>query len=484
MKKVLQAFLFCFGSFILYAPNLGRSFASDDHLVMKRVGMDKIIWIRGFFRPLSDITLYFNYMIGGFNPMGYYLLNILLHGVSTFLFFRFCSLWKWTDDDALQRRYALLASLLFLCYPFHSECVVWVLGRASLAANLFGIAALLAVVSSLRLGLRILLCCVFYFIGMAGYESVLLLPVMVLVILWRQEPGFRWCVPWGLALGGTLGLHIFLRIVVSGSMAGEYGGMFFENPLLKYGANLLRVAMRFFLPPMGSITLMTALFVIVLGAIGYGLWRFWTAANLLARGYLIRLVLLFAVACAVPVLSGVSTHTSESDRFLYFPSFFLCALVALLFVTAARVWVFAAVLICYECVFVELNSINWVKASATTAAVVSAILRQPPGVRVFFVNLPDERDGAYIFRLGLPEALLMKGWDTSRLVIVSHLTRDEELSGGGAIVKVRRSSGDSFSIRASDGGSWECGAQDVILFWDGKRVVAMTPPELSNSGIN
>src|SRR5450631_1599475 len=131
-NKHVQLVFFCFASLLLFFPGVNRTFASDDFLVMKRVGLDKVIFIKGFFRPLSDITLYFNYLLGGFDPAGYYLLNIFMHGVSSFLLFRFCLRWKWADDEKDQRKYAALAALLFLCYPFHNESIVWVLGRASL----------------------------------------------------------------------------------------------------------------------------------------------------------------------------------------------------------------------------------------------------------------------------------------------------------------------------------------------------------------
>ena len=95
MKKLYKKelfytlFFFLVTAIVLFFPVLHRSFASDDFLVLKRVALDRIILIKGFFRPLSDITLYFNYWIGGFNPVGYYLFNIILHGINSFLLFLF-----------------------------------------------------------------------------------------------------------------------------------------------------------------------------------------------------------------------------------------------------------------------------------------------------------------------------------------------------------------------------------------------------------
>src|SRR6266705_830143 len=130
-KTSVPLLFFIIGALILFFPIINRSFASDDFLVLKRVGIDKIIRIKGFFRPLSDITLYLNYLAGGFNPVGYYLFNILLHGINSFLLFQFSLKWKWTTNDSQQRVYAFIAGLLFLTYPFHSEGITWILGRGS-----------------------------------------------------------------------------------------------------------------------------------------------------------------------------------------------------------------------------------------------------------------------------------------------------------------------------------------------------------------
>ena len=51
---------------LIYLPVLNKGLLSDDFLVMRRVGLDGVVFIKGFFRPLSDITLYFNYWMGGF----------------------------------------------------------------------------------------------------------------------------------------------------------------------------------------------------------------------------------------------------------------------------------------------------------------------------------------------------------------------------------------------------------------------------------
>jgi hypothetical protein len=139
-------------------------------------------------------------------------------------------------------------------------------------------------------------------------------------------------------------------------------------------------------------------------------------------------------------------------------------------------------LMLYEVFFVEVNNRNWRQASDITREVLAGVKGEMGGgKKVFVVNLPDEQDGAYIFRLGLPEALLMEGVDTSGLVIVNHLVRDEELKlpdslstrvAGNAIrllpdVVIWKAPLDSFRIEGAR--SWYGGKGDVVLYWNRKR---------------
>src|SRR5580704_5316709 len=140
----VQLLLFCLGAVLLFFPMLGRTFVSDDFEVMQRVARGDFR-TPGFFRPLSDWSLYLNFLLGGLHPAGYYLFNILVHGINSWLVWRFCRKWPWAGDEGMQRNYAVLAALLFLAYPFHSEGVAWVLGRGASLAALFGLAVLVIV---------------------------------------------------------------------------------------------------------------------------------------------------------------------------------------------------------------------------------------------------------------------------------------------------------------------------------------------------
>lgn len=415
---------------ILYMPITGNTFVSDDYFVLKKVCIDHKLNTDGFFRPLSDITLYLNYLAGGFNPIGYCLTNILVHALDTLLLFHFCRLWKWTEDSCKQLIFAGIAALLFLCYPFHSEPVVWILGRACLLANTFGIMALVVMVSDWKEPYKIASVAICYFIAMTAYESVMVLPAMILIWLIFDKASVRRCCIWMFAMALTLLGHFVLRIKASGNVAGEYGGRLLHFSFSDIIARTVKTTGRFLLPPMQHATTLAILFIITTIIVLFLLFRLWKALknDRQALFFLLALFALLCIASLIPFVFGVSTHTSESDRFLHFPSFFLCGLIAfglinLLYKKRALYWAVAGILL-YQIVCLEITLTNWRKASETVTGLIDNIKKRAPGKKMYIINLPEEIEGAYVFRAGFTDALLLHRLDTTGIIVVNRLKRD------------------------------------------------------------
>ena len=70
------------------------------------------------YRPLCVATFRLNYLLHELQPMGYHLVNILLHGAVCYLYVQLCGL------VFSQAPYAsLIAGLLFAVHPIHTEAV-------------------------------------------------------------------------------------------------------------------------------------------------------------------------------------------------------------------------------------------------------------------------------------------------------------------------------------------------------------------------
>ncbi|MBI4522543.1 MAG: tetratricopeptide repeat protein [Deltaproteobacteria bacterium] len=78
------------------------------------------------YRPFTIMTYALNYAVGGLNPFGYHLVNILLQLAVSVVFFVFA------QQVGIRPITALAASLLFTVHPLHTEVVAGIVGRAEL----------------------------------------------------------------------------------------------------------------------------------------------------------------------------------------------------------------------------------------------------------------------------------------------------------------------------------------------------------------
>ncbi len=128
-----------------YANTLGASFHFDDWSLfgdpyVAGPGLGLELFRLGQTRPLTYWTFHLNFLVGGGDPWGYHLVNVLLHAVNAVLVL-------WIATRRLPPPAALLAGGLFAVHPLQTEAVAYVFARASLLATLF---ALLAFMQFLR----------------------------------------------------------------------------------------------------------------------------------------------------------------------------------------------------------------------------------------------------------------------------------------------------------------------------------------------
>ncbi|RZF38686.1 hypothetical protein LSTR_LSTR003492 [Laodelphax striatellus] len=88
------------------------------------------------YRPLCVLTFRWNYMLHQLEPMGYHLVNMLLHALVCLIYFRMCSLF-------LPETSSFVAAMLFAVHPIHTEAVTGVVGRAETLSSVYFLAAFL-----------------------------------------------------------------------------------------------------------------------------------------------------------------------------------------------------------------------------------------------------------------------------------------------------------------------------------------------------
>jgi len=393
------------------------SFFSDDFSVIHKLGVRQDLSPGTFFRPLPDWTLWLQFRLHGPEAWVFRLVNVLLLGLNGWLV-------ALLARKLIRAEAAMLAGVLFVLYPFHLEPQMWIIGRSTAMATLFVLLALNAAARDAEPWRKAIGVLALGSMGALCYESALLLPMMLAAwfIILRPVDSRGW----GLATAASaiaVALHLLVRASVINRIANEYGTGFFDKPLSNYLGMIAKVIGRSFLPPHEEPSVQTvrfALLFVVLAIVGIWFWRTRKSEPQIRR-FALLFVALFGIASIIAIVGGVSTRTSESDRFLYLPSAFMCMLVAMC-LDGMRSKVLARGLIAVVAlswIMLLRNSMgNWRIASETITRIISETPDPPSNGRLLVINLPGDYKGAYIFRHGFREAQMLRGWIHENVVVI------------------------------------------------------------------
>jgi Tfp pilus assembly protein PilF len=209
-----------------YLPSMRGDFIWDDHdYVTRNVHLRTADGLRRTwlepgatiqYYPLVFTTFWLEYHLWGLHPLGFHVVNVLLHALNAVLL--------WLILERLAVRGAWLAAAVFAIHPVHMESVAWIVERKNVLSGLFYLAALLLYFRFARFGLGenegprrwgyyagalVLLC-----LAMFSKTVVFSLPAAIFLLLWWKKDRIRWrdvypLLPM-LAIAGVLG-----RITVS-----------------------------------------------------------------------------------------------------------------------------------------------------------------------------------------------------------------------------------------------------------------------------
>jgi hypothetical protein len=198
----------------LHAASLGHGYTFDDpHIIVENplVTGDGGLWPiltshywaalapnGSLYRPLTVATYWAQHRVAGSAPWSWHLVNILLHGGVTFVFYRLAR-------RLLSAEGAVAAALLFAAHPVHTEAVVNVVGRAELLSAMGVMGAWLC---RERLGLALPL-----FAGaLLSKESAVALPGLLVVEDLVRRGAVRWraILPFVFAVGGFVALRVLV----------------------------------------------------------------------------------------------------------------------------------------------------------------------------------------------------------------------------------------------------------------------------------
>ena len=179
----------------------------------------------GLYRPLVSLSYALNYAVGGLNPIGYHLVNLLLHLLVTWLLYLLALRLQFPPGAAVS------AAALFAIHPLHTEAITNVVGRAELFMALGVLGSLWLAVTGRRwwsLGA--------FATGLFSKEQAVMLPILLLL--------HDLCVPRALA-GQEAGVETPSRVRIGRGLS-RYGGYLV---VLAGCLMIRRVALGGFMPP-------------------------------------------------------------------------------------------------------------------------------------------------------------------------------------------------------------------------------------------
>ena len=156
--------------FLCFFSVLKSGFVWDDHIALvenphyRGLSLSNLHWmfttsLNANYHPIAWLTLGFDYLVWGMNPVGYHLTNLLLHLVNACLFFLLLaallkSAPRAGEDrpDPWVQRGALAGALLFAIHPLRVETVSWVSTRGDLVCAFFLLLTVLAYLKMTRAG--------------------------------------------------------------------------------------------------------------------------------------------------------------------------------------------------------------------------------------------------------------------------------------------------------------------------------------------
>jgi hypothetical protein len=284
-------------------------------------------------------------------------------------------------------------------------------GRGILLATTFSLLSLLFYLRARNRTGYLLLSALFYFVALFGYESPLPLPLIILLIELLLKKNYRsWWIPAFIFLGALL-FHLLTRYSFLGSFSGKDVYFRLNTSLPEMLLNVCRLVYRSVLPPMQhTVTAMGALAVILITCL---VIYFKTAKSARLQRAVFTAVLMYLAALLPLVTVGIDTHDAEGGRFLYFPSvFFIWAMVCFfqaVFVNLAARKVALTLVFIYCGYFLASGNQQWAQASR----IIKGILNNPAAVqtngKLYIIDLPDNLNGAYIFRNGFRQAFEVAG---------------------------------------------------------------------------
>ena len=204
-------------------------FTNDSYAGFERIGQGASILEGGRYRPLSLALFALIYALFGTDPLPFHLFNIVAYAITGLIVYRTMSvmLGKPSSGKVL----ALLTTAVFLAHPVHTEVVANIKSADEILALLFGLSALLCLMTAYDTGKKwpVWLSGAFMLLACLSKESAITFLVLIPLALWFfRKASLRWIGFYTIPV--VLGVGVFLMLRAS-ALGGFDAGTMMNDPL-------------------------------------------------------------------------------------------------------------------------------------------------------------------------------------------------------------------------------------------------------------
>lgn len=393
----------------LYAYNPFPLYFLNDDFIHVPLSQSGVFGQRNSIRPFNDFSLYIDSLIWRDKAFGYHLTNLLLHIINTVLLY-FLSLKIFGQFFSFKnvRFWSVCTAVFFWSYAFHSEGVLWIIGRTSSLSSLFFLICFNLFLSKQRRWFYYPLSFISFFLGLLTYESIfVLLPTLIILLIFYKNLRIKGNF---FLIIGYLCLfvcYLILRVAWTGEIASDYeAGNFKTFDAGVLAMNYIKLIARSFAGPQCN-SFSFIITAVVLPACFFAGWFIHVKKREPVSIFL--LLVIITLVSFLPYISlGIDTHGVGSERYLYLPSIFIVLIVIGFFASLdnkmfAFVFLFAYFL--YNQYYLIQSSRAFNIASDIAQKTMTVIKTNQRAENIYITNLPSENYGVAIFRLGLEDGV-------------------------------------------------------------------------------
>lgn len=431
-RNIVVFIIYWLIAYALYFKTAGAGFVTDEIGWLQNY---KATGCQGITNAFGDRSLHFVYHLVGyfsweifaFNSQAWMMVFVTLHAVVAMQSFNIFKLLFQNEGVSYASANAFAGALLFLVSPYQTEVLVWYACIHYLVSSLLILVSFRFLLSYLHNGKPtfIALYYVSFIVSLFTLEISFTLPLLLLVffILWpskifRGSDRLELIKIFVLPSLMLLGVYFLLSKMLRGSAVGHYGAadhLNFSIPLLM--ANLSKyVSKIFFLSQFWAYEKRNWLYLFFEKKVfGYFLFA---GLLLIAFGYLIVqhklkgktrisfLLFAFFIIALLPILNLFfsSIVNIEGDRFTYFASIFATQFIGFtaIFIFRQFGWLLLIVYAFLSFKFLSINTDSWKNSLSIQTSLIEEF-RWSKAPKIFLLNIPDNFNGAYMFRSFEPD---------------------------------------------------------------------------------